>query len=95
MRIMQKAGISAGVVKNGKDLCDDPQVQYRQFRIEFEHPEIGGYRAMGPGFKLSRTPAQFKTPAPCFGEHNHFVYTNILGMSDQEFTELLAQGVFE
>ena len=50
---------------------------------------------MGPGFRLSDTPAQFKTPAHCLGEHNHYVYTEILGMSDEEFTELLNEGVFK
>lgn len=95
MRIMQAAGVSAGVVKNGRDLCDDPQLIYRHFRNELEHPEIGKYKCMGPGFRLSRTPARFKTPAHCLGEHNHFVYTEILGMSDEEFTKLLNDGVFK
>jgi hypothetical protein len=34
-------------------------------------------------------------PAPCIGEHNHYVYTEILGISDEEFVELLSEGVFE
>ena len=34
-------------------------------------------------------------PSPCLGEHNHYVYTKILGLSDEEFVALDAEGVFE
>ena len=35
-----------------------------------------------------------ETPAPCLGQHNEHVYTKMSGMPDQEFVELLREGVF-
>jgi hypothetical protein len=34
-------------------------------------------------------------PAPCLGEHTEYVCTEILGMSDEYFLELMQKGVFE
>lgn len=93
--IMQEAGVPAGVVKNGKDTFEDPQLNFRNYFWEIEHPEMGPFSHLGSPFNLGATPAKPRMPAPCLGEHNEFVCTKILGMSDEEFIELLSTGVFE
>ena len=95
MRRMQDAGIAAGVVQSGKDLVEDPQLKHRHHFWYLNHPEMGSCAYDGPPFKLSETPAELRMPAPCLGEHTEYVCTQILGMSDEEFVELLAEGVFE
>jgi len=45
-------------------------------------------------FKLSKTPSILKQAAPCLGQDNYNVYTEILGFTDQEFIELSEEGVF-
>ena len=95
MRKMQAAGIGAGVVESGKDLVEDPQLEHRHQFWTLNHPEMGPCIYGGPAFKLSETPAELHMPAPCFGEHTEYVCTHLLGMSDEEFTGLLAEGVFE
>lgn len=92
---LQKAGLSAGVVQNNKDLFDDIQLKDRNHFIMMKHPEMGLSAYDAHGFRLCRTPAKFNKPAPCLGEHNKFVYTNILGMSDEEFTNFSREGVFD
>ena len=95
MVMLQSAGISAGVVENSKDLSEDPQLKHRHYFWELEHPEIGKHFYEGNAFRLSRTPADFRMPAPSLGEHNWYIYTQVLGMSDEEFVELDNEGVFE
>ena len=46
-------------------------------------------------FRLSKTPVEPKLPAPCLGEHTAYVCSDILGIPDEEFLELVAEGVFE
>jgi crotonobetainyl-CoA:carnitine CoA-transferase CaiB-like acyl-CoA transferase len=58
-----------------------------------EHPEAGTTASDGPGFRLSKTPAQYRTPAPCLGEHNEYVCKEILGLSDEEIADLLVEQV--
>lgn len=95
MVTLQSRGVAAGVVETCEDLYNDPQLKYRQHFQALEHPEIGEHYYESPSFKLSKTPAQLRMPAPCLGQHNEYVYTKILGMSDEEFVDLQNEGVFD
>ncbi len=95
MEKMQSNGVPAGVVSNCRDIYRNPQLRERCHFIPLEHPEIGRYYFESPPFVLSGTPAEIKRPSPCLGEHNEYFYTKVLGMSDEEFVRLLAEGVFE
>ena len=95
MTLMQTAGVSAGVVETNEDLHEDPQLRHRHHFWRMEHSEIGPMDHDGNAFTLSKTPYEIKWAGPCLGEHNEYVYTKILGMSESEFDELLVEGVFE
>ncbi len=95
MARLQKEGVAAGVVCNGRDQNEDPHLAARGFYRELEHPEIGWHRYLMPPFRLSRTPGEPGRPAPCLGQHNEQVYREVLGLSDEEFVGLLAEGVFD
>jgi benzylsuccinate CoA-transferase BbsF subunit len=90
MHRMQAAGVPAGVVQTMEDLEQDPQLKEREFLISLEHPVIGIFGHPTPPFKLLSTKAQVKT-SPCLGEHNQYICTELLGMSEEEFDELLMQ----
>jgi benzylsuccinate CoA-transferase BbsF subunit len=95
MTWLQGAGVPAGVVENAEDLLNDPQLNHRHHFWILDHPEIGKHVHDGPSFRLSKTPGELRMSGPCLGQHNEYVYTKILGMSDEEFVELLSDGVFE
>ncbi len=94
MTLMQRAGISAGIAQTGSDLAADPQLKARRFFQDLVIPEIGRFQFTGMVPRLSKTPFQFGR-TPLMGEHNEYVYTNMFGMSDDEFVKLDAEGVFE
>ena len=94
MEKLQCAGVSAGVVQNGRDMNNDPQLEGRGSYEFLEHPVLGIHRYNYPSFRLSKTPSQIRR-GHCLGEHNEYVFTHLLGMSDEEFTTLLGEGVFE
>ena len=56
---------------------------------------MGPFTHLGQSFQLSETPAKPARPSPLIGEHTEYVCTKILGMSDEEFVNLLQAGVFE
>lgn len=95
MALMQAGGVPAGVVKNAKDVFEDPQLNQRDYFWTLDHSEMGPFAHLGQPFGLSETPARPLMPAPCLGEHNEYVCTKLLGLSDEEFVELLAEGVFQ
>ena len=92
MNTMQIRGVAAGVLENAKDILEDPQILDRRHFWQTEHSEIGPVLSFGQPFRLSKTPAQPRLAPPCLGEHTEYVCTQILGMSDSEFTELLNSG---
>ena len=47
----------------------------------------------GSGFRLSKTPARFTSAAPCLGEHNFQVATEILGLTPDEVADLIVEQV--
>ena len=88
------AGVAAGVVQSNRDLHQDKQLRARQLFWETEHDELGTFPSLGQAFRLSGTPSRPFRPAPLLGKHTEYVCTELLGMSDEEFVELLQSGAF-
>ena len=84
---LQAAGIAAAPVLNVGDLLSDPHYKERQTFIEVEHPL--GYRETiyGAYVKLSRTPAHVQ-PGPWIGQDNDFVFRELLGLDEAQYTSL-------
>jgi benzylsuccinate CoA-transferase BbsF subunit len=94
MEKLQAVGVQAGVVNTLGDLFSDPQLQHRQIWRDLPHAELERFYYEAPPYTLSATPAELR-PSPLLGEHNRYVYGEILGMSDAEIEELTKQGVIE
>lgn len=92
---LEGAGVAAGPVQDLEEVYSDPQLAYRRHFQPLKHPELGEYSWHLPSFRLSKTPAEITMPSCCQGEHNEYVYTKILGLSDDEFVSLLSEGVFD
>jgi len=54
-----------------------------------QHPVIGRHAYHTPAYKLSETPFEAKRPGPLLGEHNEYVFKELLGMTDEEIGDLL------
>ena len=95
MERLQAVGVPSGVVKNTEDVYKDPQLAKRNIFWSMEHTEMGEFTHLGQSFQLSKTPAKPYSPSPLLGEHTEYICTEILGMSDEEFIDLMQKGVFE
>ncbi len=95
MMLMQKGGVAAGVVQDGEDLqTRDPQLKERGFYVYLDHPETGRIAHDGLTFALSATPGEIRR-APLLGEHNEYVYREVLGLSEDKVNQLIMDGVLE
>jgi crotonobetainyl-CoA:carnitine CoA-transferase CaiB-like acyl-CoA transferase len=93
MHLLQNVGVAAGVVQNAADLLEhDPQLRHRGHYHLLYHPVTGPTLYMGSPFLLSATPAVLR-PAPCLGQHNAYVYRELLGMSAADMARYTAEGV--
>ena len=93
MQRLQAHGVAAGVVANCTDLHRDPQLRQRGFFVELLHREMGTVPYDGLQFTLSRTPGTLRWAAPCLGEHNEYVCKELLGLSEEEYVQLLIEEV--
>jgi benzylsuccinate CoA-transferase BbsF subunit len=93
-KLLQKAGVAAGVVENTHDLCDDPQLKERECFWTAQHEILGNFTYLGQASRLSGTPAKLYRNAPRMGEHTEFVCREFLGMPQEEFDACLMEGVF-
>jgi len=93
MHLLQAAGVAAGPVLGPADEYEDAHLNERGFFVEVTHREAGTHRYPGMFFRFSRTPAGIRIPPNCLGEHNDYVFGEILGMSREEITRLEELGV--
>lgn len=92
-RSLQAAGVSAAPVLKLQRLLEDEHLRARGFWETVAHPAAGEWDMEGPVWRMSRTPAHVRLPAPRFGEHNAWVLGDLLGLSPEEIAELEASGV--
>ncbi|TDV57739.1 CaiB/BaiF CoA transferase family protein [Actinophytocola oryzae] len=94
MAVLQGRGIPAGVVRDTEALVrHDPQLAHREHWQYLRHREMGTTLYGAPPFRLSVTPGGLHRPAPLLGEHTREVLTELLGLSDNEITELAESDV--
>jgi crotonobetainyl-CoA:carnitine CoA-transferase CaiB-like acyl-CoA transferase len=95
---LQRAGVPAGVCQNAEDRCDrDPQLRHLKWLTEVTGSKIGTWPVYELPMKLSATPAYIGGPtnrgAPCYGEDNMWVLTELLGRSRSDVERLAEEGV--
>jgi len=98
MMKLQKAGVPAGGCQNSGDRVDaDPQLRHLKWLTEVTGTKIRTCPIYKLPMKLSRTPAYIGGPtnrgAPCYGEDNMWVLTELLGRSPSEVERLAEEGV--
>ncbi len=94
MSLLQQSGVPAGIVETAQDQLDfDPQLKHRGFFRELEFPSVGVYHtSIGANFLLSRY--EFKPRrGPLLGEHNEYVFKDMLGLSESEYVDMIAKKV--
>lgn len=91
--LMQSGGVRANIVEKNSDLYQDPQLKHREFFKWLDHAEIGkpAYPQQA-NYIATKAPRDITMPSPCLGEHNEYVYKELLGMTDDEIADHIAAG---
>ena len=88
MEQLQAVGVAAMPVMNLEDQFTDPHLRAREVHLECEHPKVGIEWLHGIPWRLSDTPGRIHRPAPLLGEHNQYVFGELLGLSASEIQQL-------
>ncbi len=90
------AGVPVGKVLLPHEPIDNPQLHARGWFSTLHHPVTGdnvhgGFPAV---FSAGPPPGSLHTgPPPVLGQHNHEILSGVLGLTDDQITELEASGV--
>lgn len=92
-KLLQAAGIAANIVAKSSDIYADEQLKHRRYFNRLKHP-VMGEPAFEPQscFLLSKTTREVVRPSPCLGEHNEYIFKELLGMTDDEIAEHIIDG---
>ena len=92
MYLLQARGVAAGTTQNARDKMEfDPQLAARGFYASAPHTELGVHRFEGLPMRFSDARWEIKRGAPCLGEDVMDVLTRVLGYSEAEAADLVAE----
>ena len=87
------AGGVVGPVYDAAQIVDDPHYQAREDILNIDDPELGPTRMVGIVPKFSGTPGAVEHAGPRLGEHNRQVYSEWLGLGEQQLKDMASQGI--
>ncbi|PJG50030.1 CoA transferase [Bradyrhizobium forestalis] len=88
MAELQAARVASGVARLPIDLLKDPHLRSRGFLQELERPFIGVHPQPSMPIRDKAKPYRVRTAAPTLGQHNREILSELLGLSDDEITQL-------
>jgi benzylsuccinate CoA-transferase BbsF subunit len=90
---LQAAGVPASVVETTGDVFDDPVLAARRYWRVLEHPVMGPVRNASAPHLWNGQPVSPASPAPLLGQHTEEISMDLLGLSADEYRQLVADGV--
>ena len=93
MHILQNAGISAAPYLSPQGVFNDPQLREGGFFTERTANDGSSRILPSLGWRFSNGPAPRITAAPVLGEHNGYVYKELLGLAAGEIERLVNEQI--
>jgi crotonobetainyl-CoA:carnitine CoA-transferase CaiB-like acyl-CoA transferase len=92
---LRAAGVGAFKSLNSLELISDAELWRREFfRLVSDHTH-GTRPSVGAPWRMSRSQASITNGAPKLGEHNAYVYGEILGVAPEKLEQLIAEKVVD
>lgn len=91
--VLQAAGVPAAAVVASREVFTDPHLEKTGFYQSIDHIALGRWKYPRLPIHLSAYPESPARPAPTLGEHNGYVFGELLGLSGEEIDRLTAEGI--
>jgi formyl-CoA transferase len=93
MEKLQGSKVAAMPVLRAPEIFSDSHLRYRKFIQEVNHPQIGKRFVFGPPWHSSDDTTYIAVRGPLLGEHNDYVFCELLGLSPDEVLQLKEEKV--
>ena len=91
--LLQSAGVPCSLVRDFREVVEDPQCEVRKMFPFIDHPAAGRHRVTGTPVKLSDTPGRPSSPAPLLAQHTRHALKEFFSLEDSALDDLVARGV--
>jgi crotonobetainyl-CoA:carnitine CoA-transferase CaiB-like acyl-CoA transferase len=86
-----------GIIKDVKELLDDPHLKAREMVVDVDHPKLGQVKTFNLPIKFFNASTGVKPGEvpldPELGQHSNEILKNYLGLTDTEIKELRKEQV--
>ena len=89
----QREGVPAGRVAHEPEVLTDPRLRSRDFFEPLAHVGAGTYEYPGSMWRIDGHRQTLRLPPPRLGEHNEYIYKELLGVTEEEYRRLETQGI--
>ncbi|MBL4584446.1 MAG: CoA transferase, partial [Pseudomonadales bacterium] len=89
--LLQANGIPCAPLNNEADIVADEHVKARKLLKPLTQEACGTHDYPGQAFRFSDMELRWDLPAPLLGEHNEYVYKELLEYSDEQYQDLEAK----
>jgi crotonobetainyl-CoA:carnitine CoA-transferase CaiB-like acyl-CoA transferase len=93
MNRLQSEGIAAGVVENGADLMEDPQLRHRDYFLDYPESTVGAMEIPRSGLKFSEMTDGPVSFPPRLGHDTEEILRDLLGYDEETINQLKSEGV--
>jgi len=90
---LAETGIPVAPVQDLDQVMKNEHALHREMFVRVDHSTLGETTLPGFPIKFSETKADVTTPAPILGQYNREVYSELLGLSEDEVEALRKEGV--
>jgi crotonobetainyl-CoA:carnitine CoA-transferase CaiB-like acyl-CoA transferase len=91
--VLIAVGVPAAVANDPRLMGSHPHLRERGYFELIDHPVAGELPTPVLPFRVDGVERWGRTPAPCFGQHNHEILGGLLGLSDDDIESLEQRGV--
>jgi crotonobetainyl-CoA:carnitine CoA-transferase CaiB-like acyl-CoA transferase len=92
-RVLIEHGVPAAAGVDPRLTHEHPQHVARQFYESVDHPVVGPQPLPTVPFRFASVDRWLRAPAPLLGEHNEDILCGLLGLSRDEFEQLVVDGI--
>ena len=90
---LEDAGVPYGRIYRAPEMLEDEHFAERNAIVDVEHPSFGTMKMQNVAPKLSETPGSIAWVGPELGEHNDYVFSDVLGYTAEEIAAMQEQGL--
>jgi crotonobetainyl-CoA:carnitine CoA-transferase CaiB-like acyl-CoA transferase len=89
---LRREGVPAGPVLDDADALADPHLAERGFFWKITQADTGTYPYPGPPYRFRGVQLTPRLPPVLLGEHNEYVWRELIGVSEETYRRLEAEG---